>query len=338
MAELEPDTPFEAYVAERGENPRRGVRTMRLSDLPAGEALIRVAWSSVNYKDGLAVRPDGRVARIDPIIPGIDLAGTVVSADVDGLAPGAAVLAHGYEIGVARHGGYAEYARVPSEQVVPLPAGLGAREAMAIGTAGFTAALAIARLEDLGLSAGAGPVLVTGATGGVGRIAIDILAARGYEVWAATGKAAASSDLQTLGATGVLSRDEITAPGKALESQRWAAAIDSVGGPALPYILRSLRYGGAVAACGNAGGASLETTVFPFILRAARLIGIDSVDVPIADRRALWARLSDDLRPQHLELGLQSIGLDELDPALEAIHAGEARGRWIVRVGGEDAR
>jgi acrylyl-CoA reductase (NADPH) len=334
MAELDADTPFEAYVAQRGDAPSRGVRTMRIGELPPGDVLIRVRWSSINYKDGLAVRPDGRVARIDPIVPGIDLAGTVVASDAEGLGPGTEVLAHGYEIGVARHGGYAEYARVPADQVVPLPAGLGAREAMAIGTAGFTAALAVTRLEETGLTAAAGPVLVTGATGGVGRVAIDILAARGYEPWAATAKVDASGDLEALGAARILDRSEITAPGKPLESQRWAAAIDSVGGPTLPYILRTLRYGGAVAACGNAGGTTLETTVFPFILRAVRLVGIDSVEVPIEERRALWGRLSDELRPRHLALGLRSVGLHELDPALDAIYAGEARGRWVVDVGG----
>lgn len=331
---------FRAYVAtkvERDGAPAvdRGPREFAEADLPAGEVEIRVGWSSVNYKDGLATRVDGRVARIDPIIPGIDLAGTVVGSSDPAFAVGDAVLAHGYDLGVARHGGYSEYQRVPAGWVVPLAPGLSAREAMAIGTAGFTAAMSVVALEDRGLSPDAGPVLVTGASGGVGGTALAILADRGYEVWAVTGKPDEATRLTSLGAAGILTRDEVAAEGKPLESERWAGAVDAVGAATLPYVLRTLKTGGAVAASGNAGGPKLETTVFPFILRGVALLGMDSVTVPIARRRALWDRLATDLRPRELGRHVTEVDLDGLDAALDGIVAGSARGRWIVRVSGD---
>ena len=326
---------FRAYVAEKiGDRVERGVREFAEADLPAGEVEIRVAWSSVNYKDGLAARADGKVARINPLIPGIDLAGEVVSSTDRSIAPGTAVVAHGYELGVSRHGGYAEYQRVPAGWVVPLAPGLSPREAMAIGTAGFTAAMSVVALEDRGLQPDSGPVLVTGASGGVGGTALAILAERGYEVWAATGKEDEAARLRQLGASGILGRDEVTAPGRPLESERWAGAVDAVGGATLPYVLRTLRTGAAVAASGNAGGAGLETTVFPFILRGVALLGMDSVTVPIGRRRELWDRLATDLRPRELGVHVTEVGLDELDDALDGIVAGSARGRWLVRVAG----
>jgi len=330
---------FRAYVAEKmeGADPvrvERGVREFRAADLPPGEVEIRVGWSSVNYKDGLATRVDGKVARIDPLIPGIDLAGTVVASDDPAFEVGAEVLAHGYELGVSRHGGFAEYQRVPAGWVVPLAPGLSPRDAMAIGTAGFTAAMSVVALEDRGLSPADGPVLVTGASGGVGGTALAILADRGYEVWAATGKPDEAARLTALGAVGILTRDEVTAEGRPLETERWAGAVDAVGGATLPYVLRSLRTGGAVAASGNAGGAKLETTVFPFILRGVGLLGMDSVNMLIARRRHLWDRLATDLRPRDLGRYITEVTLDTLDVALDGIVAGEARGRWIVRVGG----
>jgi len=326
---------FRAYVAEKiGDRVERGVREFAEADLPAGEVEIRVAWSSVNYKDGLAARADGKVARINPLIPGIDLAGEVVSSTDRSIPPGTAVVAHGYELGVSRHGGYAEYQRVPAGWVVPLAPGLSPREAMAIGTAGFTAAMSVVALEDRGLQPDSGPVLVTGASGGVGGTALAILAERGYEVWAATGKEDEAARLRQLGASGILGRDEVTAPGRPLESERWAGAVDAVGGATLPYVLRTLRTGAAVAASGNAGGAGLETTVFPFILRGVALLGMDSVTVPIGRRRELWDRLATDLRPRELGVHVTEVGLDELDDALDGIVAGSARGRWLVRVAG----
>jgi acrylyl-CoA reductase (NADPH) len=326
---------FRAYAASKmDDRVERGVRDFAEADLPAGEVEIRVAWSSVNYKDGLATRADGKVARISPLIPGIDLAGEVVASTDPSIGRGALVVAHGYELGVSRHGGYAEYQRVPAGWVVPLAPGLSPREAMAIGTAGFTAAMSVVALEDRGLQPNAGPVLVTGASGGVGGTALAILAERGYEVWAATGKDDEAPRLRGLGASGILGRDEVTAAGRPLESERWAGAVDAVGGATLPYVLRTLRNGAAVASSGNAGGAGLETTVFPFILRGVALLGMDSVNMPIARRRELWDRLATDLRPRDLGAHVTEVGLDELDGALDGIVAGSARGRWLVRVGG----
>lgn len=338
MASMAIPDSFRAYVAEKVDGPdgspriERGVRDFAASDLPPGEVEVRVEWSSVNYKDGLATRIDGKVARISPLIPGIDLAGRVVaSADPD-FAVGDPVLAHGYDIGVSRHGGFAEFERVPAGWVVPMDRGLSPRDAMAIGTAGFTAALSVVALEERGLKPGDGPVLVTGASGGVGSTAVAILAERGHEVWAATGKADEEERLRGLGAVGIVTRDEVTAEGKPLESERWAGAIDAVGAATLPYVLRTLQTGAAVAASGNASGPKLDTTVFPFILRGAALLGMDSVKVPIDRRRAIWARLATDLRPRAVGEHVTEVTLDSLDGALDGILAGEARGRWVVRV------
>jgi acrylyl-CoA reductase (NADPH) len=325
---------FRAYVATRdAESFERGAREFAEADLPPGEVEIRVAWSSVNYKDGLAARSDGKVARISPLIPGIDLAGEVVASDEPAIEVGSAVVVHGYELGVSRHGGYAEYQRVPRDWVVPLEPGFSPRDAMAIGTAGFTAAMSVVALEERGLEPASGPVLVTGASGGVGGTAVAILADRGYEVWASTGKSDEAERLRGLGAVGILSRDEVTGPGRPLESERWAGAVDAVGAATLPYVLRTLRIGASVASSGNAGGADLTTTVFPFILRGVSLLGMDSVHVPIARRRELWDRLATDLRPRDLGVHCSEVTLDTLDGALDAILAGEARGRWIVRIG-----
>ena len=330
---------FRAFVAEKVERDGapavdRGVREFAEADLPPGEVEIRVEWSSVNYKDGLATRADGKVARISPLIPGIDLAGEVVSSSTDpSIVVGSSVLAHGYELGVSRHGGFSEYQRVPAGWVVPLVAGLTTRDAMAIGTAGFTAAMSVVALEERGLSPSDGPVLVTGASGGVGGTALAILAERGYEVWAATGKPEEAARLVSMGAAGILTRDEVTAEGRPLDAERWAGAVDAVGGATLPYVLRTLKTGAAVAASGNAGGPKLETTVFPFILRGVGLLGMDSVTVPIERRRRIWDRLGTDLRPRDLGVHCQEVTLDTLEPALDGIVAGEARGRWIVRIG-----
>lgn len=329
-----PET-FRAYVVDRrDERFERGLRTLTPADLPDGDVEVRVSWSSVNYKDGLAATADGKVARAYPLVPGIDLAGTVVRSEHRAFVPGAEIIVHGYDLGVSRHGGYAEYARVPSQWAVPLPPGLSAREAMAIGTAGFTAALSVVELEARGLEPTAGPVLVSGATGGVGSTAIAILAELGYEVWAVTGKPDERAWLETLGAVGFLTRDEVAAEGRPLESERWAGAVDSVGAATLPYILRTLKRGAAVAACGNASGPALVTTVFPFILRGTALLGIDSAYLAIAKRRRIWDRLATDLRPRSLGERVTEVTLDTVEPALDAIRAGAARGRWVVRVGG----
>ena len=327
---------FRAYVVDR-DNDRfeRGLRELTPADLPPGEVTIAVEWSTVNYKDGLAAQSNGRVARVYPLVPGIDLAGRVVTTDDAAFAEGAEVIASGYDIGTSHHGGFAELARMPAGWIVPLPGGLTAREAMAIGTAGFTAAMSVEALEARGLRAGDGPVLVTGAAGGVGGTALALLAKRGHEVWAATGKADEVDRLRELGAAGTLTRAEVTADSpKPLESARWAGAVDTIGGPALPYILRTLRRGAAVASCGNAGGIDLRTTVQPFILRGVAILGMDSAGIPIDRRRALWGRLAGDLRPPGLGSAVTEVALDGLEGALDAIVAGEARGRWVVRVSG----
>jgi acrylyl-CoA reductase (NADPH) len=316
-----------AFIAEKTEEGVvRGVRDdIQIADLGEGDVLVRVAWSSVNYKDALATIAKGQVARISPLIPGIDLAGT----DEDS---GEEVLAHGYELGVSHHGGYAECARVPSEWVVPLPDGLSAKQAMTIGTAGYTAARCVMALENAGLTPAAGPVLVTGASGGVGSTAVDILAARGYEVVASSGKG--EDFLLSLGAAEVISREDAAGDAaRPIEKARWAGVVDCVGGEVLAGALRGVKYGGAVAACGNTGGVKLPTTVLPFILRGVTLFGVDSVQTPIKERVKTWKRLASDLRPPHLEDALaHETDLDGLEDVLTKILAGEVSGRTIVRV------
>ena len=313
---------------------RRGIREFGADELGTGEVDIRVSWSSVNFKDGLAAIENGRVARINPLIPGIDLAGVVVASGDPAIAPGSEVVVNGYDLGTSHHGGYAEYARVPAGWIVPLPAGLTQREAMAVGTAGFTAAMAVVALEGRGLQPNDGPVLVTGASGGVGSTAVALLAERGYEVWALTGKASEHERLRGLGAVAFLGREDAPVEGKPLESERWAGAVDAAGEATLPYVLRTLRRGAAVASCGNASGSSLVTTVFPFILRGVSMLGMDSVAVPLAERRTLWNRIATDLRPRSLNDAVTEVTLDTLVPALDAIVAGEARGRSVVRIAG----
>ncbi|MPZ74175.1 MAG: acryloyl-CoA reductase [Nitriliruptorales bacterium] len=302
-----------------------------------GEVTIRVAWSSVNYKDGLATLPDGKVAGIDPLVPGVDLSGEVVADDTAQSAPGDHVIAHAHGLGVSHHGGFAEYARVPAEWVVPLPEGLSLRDSMVLGTAGFTAALSVHLLEERGLAAGDGPVLVTGATGGVGSTAVDMLAGRGYEVVAATGKPQAHDFLRRLGASDIVDRADVVGDdSKPLGKQRWAAAVDCVGGAMLAGVIRSMRVGAAVAASGNTGGMRLETSVAPFILRGVALLGVDSVHCPRDLRLRVWQRLASDLRPRHLEelIGNEIDGLgDDLIAALKTVVAGEMTGRAVVRIG-----
>jgi putative YhdH/YhfP family quinone oxidoreductase len=270
------------------------------------------------------------VATVSPIVPGIDLAGTVADG-TDQLPAGTPVLAHGYEIGVARHGGFARFARLPARWVLPLPAGLSARDAMIIGTAGFTAGMAVLALADHGVAPEDGPVVVTGATGGVGSAAVSMLARLGYDVAASTGKPDTAGWLRELGAGEIIARDELAAGSKRpLERQRWAGAIDAVGGTTLAGVLRTLRYGGAAAATGLTGGPALPTTVLPFILRGVSLLGIDSVEVPIERRRAIWDRLASDLRPDLDRLVADEVPLSGVPDALERILAGGMRGRTLV--------
>jgi acrylyl-CoA reductase (NADPH) len=326
---------FEAFVAAKRDDGsvERGIRRLSTEDLGAGDVLVRVEWSSVNYKDVLATLRDGMVAQLDSLVPGIDLAGVVAEPGSSGLKAGAQVIVHGYDLGVAHHGGFSAFARVPAGWVVPLPGGLDTRAAMCFGTAGFTAALSVARLEAHGLRPGQGPVLVTGATGGVGSFAVGMLAARGYEVVASSGKDDAHGWLTSLGAARVVGRADTLASGRPLERECWAGAVDCVGGKTLAYALGALRYGGAVAASGNTGGPQLATTVFPFILRGVSLLGIDSVQHPLDRRRELWTRMAGDLRPQSLDaLSEEEVTLAALEPALDKLRRGQARGRTLVRL------
>lgn len=327
--------PFPAYlVTVDGDSIHHGATTLCPTDLDGGEVVVTVAWSSVNYKDGMVTVPGNRVARRSPLVPGVDLAGTVVASTEPSIAVGTDVVAHGHGLGVSHHGGFAAMARVPATWVVPLPAGLSARSAMVIGTAGFTAAASIDLLERHGLEPSAGPVLVTGATGGVGSMAVAMLARRGYEVVASTGKPSAGSWLAGLGAARVIGRDELDeAPGRTLGPQRWAGAVDCVGGTTLALVLRQLRYGAAVAASGLTAGSALDTTVYPFITRGVGLLGVDSVDTPTGRRTEVWARIADpgDLRPADLERFIdREVSLAELPSALADILAARVRGRILV--------
>lgn len=328
---------FWAMVAHETDNGVALVREEVGDDfLGPGTVTIKVHYSSANFKDGLAITPRGGVVRNYPIIPGIDIAGEVVASESADFAPGDAVIAHGYEIGVSHHGGFAELARVPAEWVVKLD-GLSTREAAALGTAGFTAAMSVQALLERGLTPGSGPVLVTGATGGVGSVAVDILAGLGFEVVASTGKTDAGEQLAALGAKSVIGRlpEDPDAKPRPLGKAVWASAVDSVGGKSLAHVLSTIEYGGAAAISGLTGGSELPTTVLPFILRGVALIGIDSVNYPIARRRALWTRLGNDLKPQHLSELENYAPITEADTVLRAIREGKHSGRTVLGVAGE---
>ena len=323
---------FPAFVFSNDpENSQRSVEQVSLDQISQDGVLIEVEWSSVNFKDGLASTTSGKISRLKPMIPGIDIAGTVVDAAGSSFAVGQKVIAHGYDIGVARHGGYAQFARVPAEWIMELPVGLTTREAMVVGTGGFTSALSVVALEDWGLTPSAGPVLITGATGGVGSMAVSMLAGRGYEVVASSGKASATDFLLGLGATRVIDRNELSVDDpRPLQTTTYAAAVDCVGGNTLANVIKRLNYGSAVAASGLTGGTAIPTSVMPFILRGVALLGIDSVQTPMEIRRNVWARIATDLKPAGLESIGHSIGLADLDRVLTAILAGEVSGRYVV--------
>lgn len=330
-----PTAPFRAYVVDKTDQGfEAGVRKLTLEDLPAGDVVVRVRYSSVNFKDGLACLPASPVVKAYPMVPGIDLGGVVVTSTDPRFEPGQEVVAIGRGLGTDRFGGYAEYARVTGDFLEPLPPGLSLKEAMALGTAGFTAGLAIQRLEQNGLRPGDGRVLVTGATGGVGSTAVNMLAGLGYEVVASTGKAAEHDFLRELGASDVIDRGAVSAASEApLEAEQWAGAIDPVGGDTLSYLLRTTRYGGSVASCGLTGGTAVNTTVRPFLLRAVNLLGIDSVMCPPDVRAALWLRLGSDLKPKFLTESIaHEVDLDGIGTVTGPILAGAVRGRTIVRL------
>jgi putative YhdH/YhfP family quinone oxidoreductase len=306
-----------------------------LEELDKGDVVIKVAYSSVNYKDALAATGKGRIIRRFPCIGGIDLAGTVVESASPKFKKGDAVIATSYDIGVAHDGGYAEYARVPAEWVVPMPKGMSLKEAMSLGTAGFTAGLAVARMEHDGLKPGNGPVAVTGATGGVGSVAVDILAALGYEVTAITGKAAEADYLKGLGAKNVMLRADIDlAKIKPLDKATWAGAVDNLGGDMLSWLASTMNIDGRLAAVGLAASMTFNTTVAPFILRGVSLLGVDSVNCPMALREKVWQRLASDMRPRHLGQVTRTVAFDELPKVFDDFIDAKIRGRVVVDIAG----
>ncbi|GHF30156.1 acrylyl-CoA reductase (NADPH) [Deinococcus metalli] len=310
------------------------LQTVPTADLPAGDTLVRVTHSSLNYKDGLAVAGRPGVLRTYPMTPGIDLAGTVLHDDTGTHAPGAPVILTGWGIGERQDGGYATLARVQSQWLVPQPDGTDAAWAMGIGTAGFTAMLAVLALEDHGLTPGDGEVLVTGAAGGVGSTAVALLSAAGHTVTASTGRTEETEYLKSLGAATVIGRDDLTALTRPLEKERWAGVVDTVGGTTLAAAYASTRTHGSLAVCGLAGGSTLQTSVFPLILRGVNLLGIDSVTCPMPRRRAAWTRLARDLPAGRLDAVTQVRGLSELPALAPEILAGRVRGRTVIDVNG----
>jgi putative YhdH/YhfP family quinone oxidoreductase len=324
-------SPFKAFlISEEGGRTSAAFVDLRGSQLDAGEVLLRVAYSSVNYKDALAATGAGRIVRRFPCVGGIDMAGTVLESADPRFAKGDAVIATSFDLGVAHHGGYAEYARVPADWVVPLPRGMSSFESMALGTAGFTAALGIQRLEDNGLRPGQGPVAVTGASGGVGSLAVDILARLGHHVVAITGKDAEHDYLRRLGAKEVVSRHGLDMGKRPLEKSIWAGAYDTVGGEPLAWLTRTMQQGASIAACGLTAGPRLETTVMPFILRGNSLLGVDSGYWPMPGRQRIWERLATDLRPGHLAEMTRTIRFDELPGTFPEFLAARVRGRIVV--------
>jgi acrylyl-CoA reductase (NADPH) len=325
---------FKALVVEKIENEFLvQSRTLQQDDLPEGDLFIKVAYSSMNFKDALACSANGNIVKSYPFVPGIDLAGTVVTSGNERFKEGDEVLLTGFGLGVAHFGGFSEYERVPSQWTLKLPDHLSLREAMIIGTAGFTAALSILELEENGVGTAAGPILVTGATGGVGSMSVAILAKLGYEVVASTRKSEMSDYILKLGASRVMMRTElIKDPIRALDKQLWAGAIDCVGGQTLASLLPSIQYGGMVAACGMTGGTELTTSVFPFILRGIRLVGIDSVQTNMIRREKVWEKLASVYKPSLLDSMAKEITLEHVAECVPVILAGKSRGRIVVKL------
>ena len=325
---------FRALVLDQNEN---GVsaefRDLTTDDLPEGEVLVRVKWSTLNYKDGMVLNGLGRLVRNYPHVPGIDFSGEVVSSSDDRYKPGDDVLLTGWRVGDSHWGGYGQLARVKSDWLVPLPDGLDASQAMAIGTAGFTAMLAVMALEEQGVSKDQdGEVLVTGAAGGVGSVAVSILSSLGYRVAASTGREETHAYLRDLGATTIIDRNELTDTSKPLLAERWVGAIDSVGSTTLAHVLSEMKYHGVVAACGLAGGPDLPGTVIPFLLRGVKLIGIDSVMCPYDTRLRAWQRLAHELPKDQLAAATTKIALSDILPWGEKILKGQVKGRLLVDV------
>ena len=327
---------FKALLIEESDGKvSSGFVQMDERQLDAGDVTIRVAYSSVNYKDALAATGSGKIIRRFPCVGGIDLSGIVVESADPRFKAGDPVIATSFDIGVAHHGGYAEVARVPGDWVVPLPESLALFEAMALGTAGFTAALAIVRMEENGLRPAKGAVIVTGATGGVGSLAIDMLAQLGYHVVALTGKESEAEYLRELGAAEVLLRQSLDLSKiRPLDRARWAGAVDNLGGNILAWIASTMEQGGTIASIGLAASMTLNTTVAPFILRGVSLLGVDSGYIREPYRSGVWQRLASDLRPPHLTAMARRIRFDELPATFEQYIAGRAKGRVVVEIAG----
>lgn len=329
---------FKALVVSKDEESGKtsaAVQEIGEDQLPAGEVTVAVEYSTVNYKDGLCIGPGGGLVRNYPHVPGIDFAGTIEASDDERYAPGDKVVLTGWRVGEAHWGGYAQKARVKADWLVPLPDGLDTRAAMAVGTAGFTAMLAVMALEDHGLKAGDGPVLVTGAAGGVGSVATAILAHLGHEVAAVTGRPETAGYLEGLGASQIVSREEINETVKRpLEAETWAGCVDAVGGAMLARVLGQMKYGASVSAVGLAGGAGLPATVIPFLLRGVNLLGIDSVMQPYDNRLRAWRRVASDLPMDKLEAMVQPATLADLPQLGADILQGQVKGRVVVDVNG----
>ncbi len=322
---------FNALVVRETESGQTAaIEALTDDDLPEGDVVVDIDHSSLNYKDGMALTGKGRIIRSFPMVPGIDLSGTVATSDSARYRPGDEVILTGWSVGERYWGGYAQRQRVRSEWLVPRPAEMSSLTAMAIGTAGLTSMLCVMAIEDAGVAPGDGPVLVTGAAGGVGSVAVALLANLGYEVTAVTGRPETEEYLTGLGATDFRTREEMSEPARPLESETWAAAVDTVGSAMLAKVLAQTRYGGVVAACGLAGGVDLPTTVMPFILRGVRLQGVDSVMVPYEVRTAAWDRLAGDLPADRLDSMTEVVPLSELLDRAPAIMAGQVRGRVVV--------
>jgi putative YhdH/YhfP family quinone oxidoreductase len=325
---------FRGFRIHRDDSGHRaGLENLSLADLSEGDLVARVDWSSINYKDALAATGGGRILRRFPLVGGIDLAGTVVESASERFQPGAQVIVTGCGLSETRDGGYCEYQRLDSAAAVPLPPGLTAREAMLLGTAGFSAALSLYRMEANGQTPEAGPIVVTGASGGVGSIAINLLTRAGYEVHAISGKVEAFDWLEHLGARQCISRHDLHWGQKPLETARWAGCIDTVGGDMLAGVSRVIQLWGNVACCGMAAGQGLHTTVFPMILRGVSLLGISSSNCPYAIRQVLWDRLANEWKPPLLaDIVTREVSLDDMQPEFEKLLAGGGRGRTVVRV------
>ena len=309
------------------------IQKLTSSDLPEGDVLVRVEYSDVNYKDGMIVNGIGGLVRNYPHVPGIDFAGVVEESSHSRYAASDRVVLTGWRVGEVHWGGYAQKARVNGDWLVPLPEGLSSKQAMAVGTAGLTSMLCVMALEDHGLTPSDGPVLVTGAAGGVGSVAVSILARLGYEVGASTGREAQHEYLKSLGATTLVARSDLSEPNKRpLESETWAGAIDTVGSTTLARVLAQVKYGGSVAACGLAGGPKLEVTVLPFLLRGVNLLGIDSVMQPFENRVRVWDRIASDLPHDKLGEMTEVIGLSGVAEAASSILSGQVRGRLVVEL------